>query len=239
MKYIFIILFYLLLTNVNAWNSKSHNIIVETVYYKSDFDLQQNLNLSLLKEGSSAPDLDFHDTASHSYPRDYPRIERWLKAASENYSTKNYNDASYAFGVASHYIADSFVAPHYIIKEPGSLHSKFEKLKDYNINIKCYNQVTDLNKSLEFASKNKEDWTNWTLNKDPETPKREFEQAVHLMFPVFLTTFNSSCNNFTTEVVKQKFRINNNVITFLGLTLIFYLSFILNKKYKWIKRIKF
>ena len=229
----------LLLGNADAWNSKGHNTIVEVVYYNADFNLQQKLNLTLLREGSTAPDLDFHDTALHSYPKSYSRIEKWLKATSENYSMKNYNEASYAFGVASHYIADSFVAPHYISKEPTSLHTEFEKLKDYKTNIKCHNALINLNESLLQASKNKEDWTNWTLTKDSEIPKKGFGQAVNLMFPIFLAKFNSTCNNFQTEIVKQNFIINNNVIIFLSLILIFYLTFVLNKKYKITKRIRF
>ncbi|MEK6862960.1 MAG: zinc dependent phospholipase C family protein [Nanoarchaeota archaeon] len=240
MKYIFIILFYLLLLgNVDAWNFKGHNTVVEVVYYNADFSLQQKLNLTLLKEGSTAPDLDFHDTRLHHYPPSYYLAEKWLQAAKNNYSFKEYNKASYAFGVASHYISDSFVAPHYIIKEPGSLHSEFERIKNYNVNVKCYKFDINLNSSLEQASKNKDDWTSWVLNKNEDIPKREFEHAVNLTFPVFLSAFNSICNNFTTEIIKQNFIINNNVIIFLSLILIFYLTFILNKKYKLIKRIGF
>ncbi len=119
------------------------------------------------------------------------------------------------------------------------MHTEFEKIKDYNIKINCYNSLINLNESLKEASKNKEDWTNWTLTKNPEIPKKEFEQAVNLTFPIFLNTFNSSCNNFETEIIKGKFRINNNIIIFLSLILIIYLTFILNKKYKLSKRIRF
>jgi hypothetical protein len=162
-----------------------------------------------------------------------------LKASKNNYSLKDYNKASHAFGVASHYIADSFISPHYISKEPGSLHTEFEKIKDYKIRINCYNSLINLNESLKEASRNKEDWTNWTLTKNPEIPKREFEQAANLSMLIFLKIFNSSCNNLETEIIKKDFRINKDIIIFLFLILISYLTFIFNKKYKLIKRIKF
>ncbi|MEK6907564.1 MAG: zinc dependent phospholipase C family protein [Nanoarchaeota archaeon] len=227
------------MANVEAWNSKGHNAVVEYVYYKSDFRLQEKLNLTLLKEGSVAPDRVFHDVRLHHYPPSYDLAERWLKGAENNYTLGDYNKASYAFGVASHYISDSFVAPHYISKEPGSLHSKFERLNNYNFDVKCYIQDINLNESLVQASKNKEDWLNWTLTFNSDIPRRELQQAINLTMPVFLNTFNSGCNNFSIEIIKQGFYINNNTIIFLSLILVSYLVFVLNKRYKISKRIRF
>ena len=225
--------------NTLAWNSKGHQAVVETMYYAAEFELQKKLNLTLLKEGSTAPDLVFHDVRSHHYPKSYPLAEKWINDAKKNYENQDYNEASYAFGVASHYISDSFVSPHYLSKEPGSLHSEFERIKSYNLSIKCYNSVVNLNESLKDATRNREDWTNWSLTKDPNIPRRELEQAINLTFPVFLTTFNSTCNNFKTEIIKQNFKKNDDVLIFISLTFISYLSFILNRRYKMIKRIRF
>ena len=240
MKVIFIILFYLILIgNVEAWNSNGHRTVVEIAYYSADISLQQKLNLTLLKEGATAPDLVFHDVVKHHYPPSYNLAEKWLKEARYYYYLNDYNQASYSFGVASHYISDSFVAPHYISKEPGSLHSKFERIQDYNINVKCYKQEINLNSSLNEASGNKKDWLNWTLTYNPEIPRKEFAQAVNLTIPIFLNTFDSDCNNLKTEVINKGFRLNNNTIIFLSLILISYLTFFVNKKYKLTKKIKF
>lgn len=227
------------MSNVEAWNSKGHQTVVEIIYYKSDFGTQSKLNLTLLKEGAVAPDLVFHDVVKHHYPPSYDLAQKWLKGAENNYTFGNYNKASYSFGVAAHYISDSFVAPHYISKEPSSLHSEFERLSNYSFKIDCYKNDVNLNSSLFQASKNKEDWLNWTLTKNSGIPKRAYKDAVNLTSLVFLDTFNASCNNFETEIVKQNFRLNNKIIIFFSLITISYFSFILNKKYKINKRIKF
>ena len=240
MKFLFIILFYfVLISNVDAWNSKGHQTVAEYAYYNSGFELQNKLNLTLMKQGSTAPDLVFHDVVKHHYPPSYYLAERWLQAAKDNYSLKDYNKASYAFGIASHYISDSFVAPHYISKEPSSLHSEFERIKNYSFNLECYKANFNLNQSLEQASKNKEDWTKWTLTKDEEIPRRAYKGALNLTSLVFLDIFNSTCNNFKTEIIKQRFRLNNNIIIFFLLIAICYFSFVLNKKYGFTKRIRF
>jgi hypothetical protein len=241
MKYSFIILFLLLISSVDAWNFKGHQSIVEIVYYASDFKLQEKLNLTLLKEGAIVPDHVFHDVRLHHYPPSYNLAEKWLNSAKEEYDNKNYNNASYSFGVASHYISDSFIAPHYISREPGSLHSEFETqaIKNFNEKIKCYKTKINLNETLFNGTKNKDDWILWTLSKNETIPKREYLHALNATFPIFLEIFNSTCNNFHTEIIKQKFHLNFKVIIFIILILIYYLFYILNKKYKLIKRIRF
>jgi len=208
--YSFLILFILLIPSTVAWNSYYHKSLAEKAYYNLDFEIQGKLNLSLIQYGATTPDLVFHDVVKHHYPPSYYLAERWLESAKSNYSIKNYNDASYSFGVASHYITDSFVSPHYITKEPGSLHSQFENIdKKYKFKTRCYGNYSDLNQTLLQGSLNKEDWTSWLLSKDPEIPKKELEQALSALYPVALETFNSSCNNFETEIVKRKFNFLN------------------------------
>jgi len=237
MKYSFIILFLLLISSVDAWNFKGHQGIVEIVYYKSDFGLQERLNLTLLKEGAIAPDRVFHDVRLHHYPPSYYLAEKWLDDAKEQYELKDYNKASYSFGVASHYISDSFVAPHYVSKEPGYLHSEFEAqaIKNLDLNIKCYNANINLNETLSKGVENKNDWTLWVLTKNETIPKKEYGQALNAAFPIFLEVFNSTCNNFHTEITRQKFNFNKSFV-FIVLILIIY---ILKNKFKLIKRIRF
>jgi len=229
----------MLMPDISAWNFQGHQTVAETMYYSADFSLQKKLNLTLLKEGAIAPDKVFHDVRLHHYPPSYQLAQKWLNEADYYYKKEEYNNASYAFGVASHYISDSFVAPHYISKEPASLHSQFERIKNYNLDVKCYKSEINLNESLYAASKNEKDWSEWVLTKNESIPKREFEQALNLAFPVFLNTFNSTCNDFKTEVITQNFYINKNVIIFLIINFVVYLTFIFNRRYKIIKRIKF
>ena len=198
-------LFILLSPNVNAWNSYWHKALVDKAYYSLDLKTQENLNLSLIEYGSTAPDLVFHDVVKHHYPPSYYLADRWLNSAKVNYSNGHYNDASYSFGIASHYITDSFVSPHYISKEPGSLHSEFENIKDYRFKTKCFYHEYDLNYTLYIGSLNKDDWALWLLSKDQEIPEKGVEQALSALYLISQDTFNSSCNNFETEITKRKF----------------------------------
>ena len=208
--YSFLILFILLASSADAWNSYYHRSLAEKAYYSLDFSTQEKLNLTLIKEGATTPDLVFHDVVKHHYPPSYNLAVKWLNDANVNYEKGNYNDASYSFGVASHYITDSFVAPHYTSKEPGNLHSEFENIdRKYKFKTKCYYKEYDLNQTLYSGSLNKEDWALWLLSKDDDIPKKELEQALSALYPVALDTFSSSCNNFETEIVKRKFSLLN------------------------------
>lgn len=200
------------MNNADAWNSYYHKALVEKAYYSLDFETKEKLNLSLIKEGAVAPDLIFHDVVLHHYPPSYDKAVKWLSDAKRDYSNKEYNEASYAFGVAAHYITDSFVAPHYIRREPGSLHSEFENInRIYKFKTKCHNNSLNLNYTMYLGSLNKNDWGLWLLTKDSEIPKKEAEQALYSLYPVILETFNASCNNFETEIIKRKF----NLITLI------------------------
>lgn len=225
MIFIFLIL---LSQNILAWNSYNHHLIVETIYYNLDFNTQQELNITAMKIGSVAPDRVFHDNRLHHYPPSYNLAVNWLKAAEENYSLGNYDEASYSFGVASHYISDSFVAPHYIAKEPSSLHSKFENIR-YKPKTKCFSSNYNLNQSLYLASKNEADWGEWLISKNSSIPEKELEQSLTLLFPIALEVFNTSCNDLETEIIKKKFNpLNRNVIIYIILlitALLLYLSY--------------
>jgi len=208
--YTFLILFILLTYNVEAWNSFYHKSLAEKAYYSMDFETQENLNLTLILKGSTDPDLVFHDVVKHHYPPSYDLAVKWLDKAELSYKNLDYNDASYSFGVASHYISDSFVSPHYISKEPGNLHSEFENIdRKYRFKAKCYYEEYDLNQTLYQGSLNKEDWASWLMNKDSEIPKKELEQALTALYPVAQDTFSSNCNNFETEIVKRRFNLLN------------------------------
>ena len=208
--YTFLILFILLIGNVEAWNSFYHRSLAEKAYYSIDFETQENLNLTLILKGSTDPDLVFHDVVKHHYPPSYELAVKWLDRAKLSYKNLDYNNASYSFGVASHYISDSFVSPHYISKEPGNLHSEFENIdKKYRFKTKCYYKEYDLNQTLYSGSLNKEDWASWLISKDGNIPKKELEQALTALYPIAIEVFNSSCNNFETEIVKRRFNLLN------------------------------
>ena len=238
--YLFIIIFFILILQVNAWNSVTHKALATKAYYSLDFDIQNKLNLSYITEGAIAPDLVFHDVVLHHYPPSYYKAIEWLDKAKADYTNNSYNEASYDFGVASHYITDSFVAPHYITKEPSSLHSEFENIKNYKFKTKCHSDSLDLNYSLSLGRLNKNDWTPWLLTKNQSISQKDVEQALYALYPIALETFNSSCNDLKTEIIKKKFSfINKNLIIFFAILIIIYLVYYFDKKYKFIRKIRF
>src|SRR3989344_1639489 len=124
LKKIFLILSILLLIpNVFAWNWFTHQEIGENVYNALPEDLQNKLNLEKIKEGTIAPDKDFKDNVRHHYPQSYNLTLHWLDVAKNSLETQDYDNASYAFGVATHYVSDSFSAPHYVKNEQNKLSS--------------------------------------------------------------------------------------------------------------------
>lgn len=95
-----------------AWTSVTHDDIVDEVYYALPTDAQHNLSLEIMRSASDDPDFKFFDYRYHSYPASYGKADYWLDQGELAYKNGDYNQASYSFGVASHYISDSFDAPH-------------------------------------------------------------------------------------------------------------------------------
>lgn len=175
--------------NVQAWNSQGHQKLVENVYYSMPSSLQEKLNLTLMKEGAVAPDLVFHDTVLHHFPPSRDLAYKWLN------NITSLSDFSYNFGVAAHYISDSFVAPHNVQKEDPALHSKFEKqVNSYAVKTGCANYNFTLN-DLEIAVKNAADWDIWLNSQDPAIPQKEFEQAQKFIYSIAIQKLGYECNS--------------------------------------------
>lgn len=194
-----IFVFILLAINVNAWNSKTHESLVENVYYSMPENLQNKLNLTELKYGSTAPDLVFHDTVRHHYPQSQQLAYNCLQ------NITDLKTFSYNFGVASHYITDSFVSPHYISKEEQKDHTAFETFKNYTIKTNCANYNHTLN-DLYLGEKNKEDWQPWLDTKNPAIPQKELEQSQQFLFSIAIQMLNYSCSK---EVIYEEKSIIN------------------------------
>lgn len=109
-----------------AWGWKTHSDIVDAIYYGLPPEVQKNLNLQTMRDASNDPDEVFKDFNSHSYPNSYTKAKSWLDKGKAAYERGDYNEASYDYGVASHYISDTFSAPHCVSKEKESDHTKYE-----------------------------------------------------------------------------------------------------------------
>ena len=177
------------LVNAYAWNSETHQLLVENVYYSMPTSLQEKLNLSEMKKAATDPDLVFHDTVNHHYPVTKDLAYKYLEKAN------SLETFSYNFGVASHYIADSFVAPHSVSGEDSYLHSKFEKqVNGYTINVSCANYNFTLD-NLEISAKNKDDWPIWLKNQDKTIPQKELEQAQQFIYSLAIQKLSYECNS--------------------------------------------
>jgi len=232
-KITIIILCFLIIPSVFAWGWNTHQMFVGKIYDSMPLELQERLNLSLMKEGAIAPDKDFHDNVLHHYPPTYNLSLRWLDF--ECYNECNYTDASYRFGVAAHYISDSFVAPHNIKKENWKLHSEFEKQGNkYVSKVKCNDYNLDLKKTLEIGSENYKDWGEWMLNKDEKIVYREIDQAMMLVYSVAFDKFNFKCTKLTkVEFMKGYFTKRNLIIGLMFLVVIILILYFLNKRFKY------
>ena len=167
----------LLISPAAAWDLPTHQNIASKVYYSLPSSVQHNLNLAKMKEGSIAPDAVFKDLSKHQYPATIAQAQNWLNKGKTAYQNKNYSYASYCFGVASHYIADSFSAPHCITGESLSLHYAYEK------------QAVDMTPSIRYMSgtvnsilyngylQNQIDWPFWLVTKSPSIPQRDLNNA--------------------------------------------------------------
>ncbi|MAG47058.1 hypothetical protein CL617_00500 [archaeon] len=213
-----------------SWSWTNHEILVERVYYTLDLETQNKLNVTLLKEGAIAPDKVFHDTVRHSYPKSYIESKEWLFKAKQAYKNKDYNNASYFFGITAHYISDTFSAPHNVKKEPSKLHSKFDSTK-YKPKVKCQNypKEDDLNLSLYLSTINKEiDWYQWVNTNNNSIAISGLDDSLKLLYPIALETFNASCNTLQTEIITSNYKLYNKQtntlsVVFLMLILLYFI----------------
>ena len=110
----------------DTWTWKTHSDIVDVVYYGLPVDVQQKLDLNAMRDGSNDPDEKFHDFTYHSYPKSYDKAKMWLDQGKAAYDKGDYINASYDYGVASHYISDTFTPNHTLSPENYADHSKYE-----------------------------------------------------------------------------------------------------------------
>lgn len=117
-----------LVPNTYAWKWKTHYDVVEAAFNALPPEVRNNLNLDEIKRGSIAPDKDDFGHP-HTYPNTLFQALYWLENARKEYSAGRYGNASYALGVASHFIADSTVVPYHNVQiENFELHDEYEAI---------------------------------------------------------------------------------------------------------------
>ncbi len=204
-----IIALIILMPTVNAWSWDTHQNIIEYVYLSLPIETQIKLNLTKLKEGAIIPDKDFKDHKKHHYPASLKEAEKWLN---------NATDLSLSLGIASHYITDSFAAPHNIFGEDYKLHSYFENQVDnYYPKIECKDYNLELDQ-LSEATKNSKDWGIWLKNKDKRIPQKEVDESAKLLFSITLKKLNTTCGTKTS--VEEVPYFTKNKILIIALVII-------------------
>jgi hypothetical protein len=170
--------------SASAWHWNTHKNIAEGIYNSMPADVQHNLNLSEMRIGAAAPDLVFKDNKykGHRYPKTYLKAVNWLKKGKTAYQEGYYNNASYCFGVASHYISDSYVAPH-CANSSKSAHRYYEKrAKNMKPSAVCYMNES-LKSSLAEAYKTGEArWGTWLENRNMTLVQQDLNNATSIAY---------------------------------------------------------
>ncbi len=199
---IFIIMV-LLLPVSYAWKAETHQNIVEYIYLSLPEDAQSKLDLEKLKEGSVMPDRDFKDFKKHHYPAALNEAHKWLN---------NGTDLSLNLGIASHYMADSFAAPHNIAGEKYSDHNYFEQQVKYYYPVSVCMDYGFKLENLGIGVNNKKDWDLWLKTKDKSIPENEVEESTKFLFSVILKKLNTACNDISVEVTEKKYFTKRKII---------------------------
>ncbi|HLC37261.1 MAG TPA: zinc dependent phospholipase C family protein [Candidatus Nanoarchaeia archaeon] len=187
-------------TNVIAWDWQTHQNVVERVYNSLPRDL--NLSLEYLKEGSILPDKVFHDNRLHNYPPSLELTNIWMSVAKEEYKNKNFRNASLAFGIASHYITDSFAAPHYIKGETSYQHSKYEDRGYLELNEYCRVDI-NISEGLPKGPEEGKLWNEWLQTNNDKIPETAANKATKIVYSAAFETFNTGCDKKTRIIIKK------------------------------------
>lgn len=163
---IFLILCLAIAPISDAWTWDTHSAIVDVIYQGLPVDVQQKLDLNMMRDASNDPDEVFKDFTYHSYPKSYDKAQYWLNQGKSAYDRGDYKNASYDYGVASHYISDTFSAPHCTSGESSADHTKYEDQAKKLTPIATYSSG-DLKTKMEAGyNQGKTSWDQWLKTKD-------------------------------------------------------------------------
>ncbi|MEL7671254.1 zinc dependent phospholipase C family protein [Methanobacterium sp.] len=167
----------LLISPAAAWHIQTHPTIADKVYYSLPASVQHKLSLSEMERGSKAPDQVFKDFKYHQYTASVSKSKYWLDRGKAAYKSKNYKYASYCFGVASHYISDTYSAPHCVTGEGDANHLAYEKQGMY-----MAPSIRYMSGSVDSILRNgylqgQKDWKLWIVNKSRSVTQRDLNNA--------------------------------------------------------------
>lgn len=185
-----------------AWKASTHYRIVQAAYDGLPENIRANLNLGLIKDGSTRPDqyVDKPDEYGQTYPNHFQpkaraQAEHWLGVAKSYYRNGDFDNASLALGIASHYIADACCLAH---NPPytyyWNLHEEFED-RGTRIWPKQPWGISnfDLSQMLEQAETNASvKWERWIQTRDISIVQEDLNNAA-------VYTYNAWCRALDVE----------------------------------------
>jgi hypothetical protein len=194
----------------SAWTWTTHSKIVDSTYNSLPSSIKSKLSLSAMRDGSNDPDEKFHDYRDHSYPYSYNKAVYYLNLGKTYYKQKKYVTASKCYGIASHYISDSFSAPHCVSGEKSSQHSSYE-----NQASKLKPQVTYKSGTLSTLMKSgyntgKIDWSKWVKTRYSSYTQKDLNLAAS----VTAKAIKNSLSSTTTIVNTNKYVGNSDTKKF-------------------------
>src|SRR5690606_36696625 len=108
--------------------------------------------------------------------------KKWLDRGRSAYKNRNYRYASYCFGVASHYITDTFYAPHCVSRESSSLHSSYERQAAY-LKPRISYMSGDLYTLMQRGYLNgRNNWSAWTRTRSPSIVQRDLNTGTSVAY---------------------------------------------------------
>ena len=180
---------------LSAWNWPTHKEFATKVYDGFPVEFKNNLNLSLIQDGAIIPDSVFKDYSNHSYPNSVENVDYWLNRSVSDYSKGDYANASLEFGIASHYLSDSFSAPHNIAGEEYRDHQRFETEAE---GLPFFARCNKGNKGTDFylakAQASRYDWELWMLDNDKNTQSLELSRGLESAHLIYHSYFNQKCS---------------------------------------------
>ena len=204
---VFMISLLIMVPASDAWSWKTHSQVVDVVYYGLPSDVQRNLNLGIMENASNDPDEIFHDFTYHSYPKSYNKSIYWLNLGKTAYDNGNYENASYDYGVACHYISDTFSAPHGVSGESSSLHSKYEdhakKLTPVASSVNG-----DLNSLMENGKiEDSKSWDSWIQTNDDSIIQKNLDNGTSVCLQAVKTSVTGNSSEATNKKSESIFDI--------------------------------
>jgi len=174
--------FLALIQPVSAWAAPNHYAIAEEVYYSLPADAQDNLDLSTMLDGADDPDFKFFDFQYHHYPASAEKANYWILKGKVYYQNEDYKQASYCFGVATHYISDSVCPPHSEGGHSGYEHTKCE-LQSMLLEPHITDKTGDLDSELNSANQMSGNaWDQWLKTDDDKYIQQCLNKAADLSY---------------------------------------------------------